>query len=218
MTTQHNRRIQAREKRRLVEQQLMRAVVDLLAQQPLHEITIDDAMRSTGLSRTAFYRYFPDLETILLRLVEEVPELFMMPAGDGPGFLSAPTDSDYRELSVRAVRHLATVFGDRAPVLRAVVNVDTVAPDAHHAWVEIQDDFINRIAARIQDLKDIGRSTVTNPSLTARALILMMVNALLEIDLNTPEIVEAHVFALAEIMYRAIFATDDESPADTPRP
>ena len=36
------------------------------------DLSVDELMQGTGLSRTAFYRFFPDREAVLLELLEEV--------------------------------------------------------------------------------------------------------------------------------------------------
>ena len=42
-----------------------------LKAKPFRELTVDELMEGTGLSRTAFYRYFPDRESVLVDLLEE---------------------------------------------------------------------------------------------------------------------------------------------------
>jgi AcrR family transcriptional regulator len=207
MTPQHQRRTQARAKRQLVEHQIMQAVADLLTQRPFHEITVDDVMRSTGLTRTAFYRYFPDLETVLVRLVAQLRAEIRQERGSR--FTDAPLDADLYEVGRRGFATVAAAFRERGPLLRAVTNVNAVALEAHQAWVEIQDELIDEVAARIRELKEARLSAVTNSAITARALVLMVVNVLLELDTDDAEVWDAAVASLTEIAARAIFATDD---------
>src|SRR5882757_2697475 len=44
----------------------------LLAERPLQEISIDDLTRPLGISRPAFYFYFPSKDAVLLALLDRV--------------------------------------------------------------------------------------------------------------------------------------------------
>src|SRR5262249_38803777 len=136
-------------------------------------------------------------------LVAELREALRLPVGRR--FNDAPLDSDFSDLAHEALSNVSTVFRERAPLLRAVVNAETVASEAHQEWVDIRDDFINDLAARIRWFNEAGLSTVTNSEMTARALVMMTESVLLG-----TVITDATTAALAEVMYRAIFASGGE--------
>src|SRR5437016_2686295 len=44
----------------------------LLAERPLHEVSVDDLARGAGISRPTFYFYFPSKEAVLLTLLDRM--------------------------------------------------------------------------------------------------------------------------------------------------
>ena len=57
----------------------MEAAEALLRERPFRELTVDDLMRRTGLSRPSFYVYFRDRHDLVLKVVEHIGgELFSM--------------------------------------------------------------------------------------------------------------------------------------------
>ena len=65
--TRTRTRAAAQQRRAATEQAILDATEALLETRPYRELTVEDVMEAAGLSRTAFYRYFPDLETVVLR-------------------------------------------------------------------------------------------------------------------------------------------------------
>ena len=66
------RRSANRRRREEARQRILDAARAILQGKPFRDLTVDELMSATGLSRTAFYRYFPDREAVLLELLEEV--------------------------------------------------------------------------------------------------------------------------------------------------
>ena len=66
-----SRRSANRRRRDEARQQIVEAARRELKVKPFRELTVDELMEGTGLSRTAFYRYFPDRESVLVDLLEE---------------------------------------------------------------------------------------------------------------------------------------------------
>src|SRR3954453_6264175 len=61
------------------EREILAAAERFLRERPLRELTIDEVMAGTGLSRPAFYVYFRDRHDLILRLIGEIgSELFEM--------------------------------------------------------------------------------------------------------------------------------------------
>src|SRR3712207_7576997 len=61
------------------EREIIAAAESLLRERPFRELTVDEVMRRTGLSRPSFYVYFRDRHHLVLRVVERIGgELFTM--------------------------------------------------------------------------------------------------------------------------------------------
>src|SRR3954462_6561748 len=99
------------------EREIVEAAGTLLREKPFRELTVDDLMRRTGLSRPSFYVYFRDRHDLVLKVVEHIGgELFAMSdrwyegTGDGPALVREAIDG------------LVGVFADHGPVLRALAD------------------------------------------------------------------------------------------------
>ena len=74
----------------VAEQEIIAAAEALLRERPFRELTVDEVMRRTDLSRPSFYVYFRDRHHLVLRVVEHIGgELFTMSdrwyPGEGDG-------------------------------------------------------------------------------------------------------------------------------------
>ena len=81
------------------EREIVEAAEALLREKPFRELTVDDLMRRTGLSRPSFYVYFRDRHDLVLKVVEHIGgELFAMSerwyegTGDGPALVREAID------------------------------------------------------------------------------------------------------------------------------
>src|SRR5204863_2300854 len=64
------------------ERAILETAERLLAERPLHEVSIDDLARGAGISRPTFYFYFPSKDAVLLALLDRVvAEAELMSAG-----------------------------------------------------------------------------------------------------------------------------------------
>ena len=54
----------------VAEREIMAAAEELLRERPFRELTVDEVMRRTELSRPSFYVYFRDRHHLVLRVVE----------------------------------------------------------------------------------------------------------------------------------------------------
>jgi len=83
-----SRRRTGRSKGDLREDQILAVVRRLLTEKSMTAITVDDITTAAGISRTAFYFYFPTKQAVLARLMEEVSDGFAQThvwlATDGP--------------------------------------------------------------------------------------------------------------------------------------
>src|SRR3989442_255273 len=86
MATENARRIRRRRRPEDAEREILDAAEALFTRRPVDAVTIDEVMSETGLSRQAFYAYFPDRHHLIPRVVgrlaaqpDEVPS-----GGEGP--------------------------------------------------------------------------------------------------------------------------------------
>src|SRR5215211_3945109 len=97
----------------VAEREIVAAAEELLRERPFRELTVDEVMRRTDLSRPSFYVYFRDRHHLVLRVVEHLgTELWTMSErwfageGDGPALTRDATEG------------LVSVFAEHGPVLR----------------------------------------------------------------------------------------------------
>ena len=62
-------RAAAQQRRAATEQAILDATEALFEERPFWELNVEDVMATAGLGRTAFYRYFHDLESVVVRLM-----------------------------------------------------------------------------------------------------------------------------------------------------
>ena len=147
----------------------MEAAEALLQERPFRELTVDDLMRRTGLSRPSFYVYFRDRHDLVLRVVEHIgEELFAMSerwyggTGDGP------------ELVREAIDGVVGVYAEHGPVLRALADAAAEDPRVEAAYVALIQRFVDATARHIEEEIAAGRVLPLDPVPTATALTWMM--------------------------------------------
>jgi len=141
----------------------------LLREKPFRELTVDDLMRRTGLSRPSFYVYFRDRHDVVLKVVEDIGgELFAMSerwyagTGEGPALVREAIDG------------LVGVFAEHGPVLRALADAAAEDPRVEAAYLALLQRFVDATARHIEGEIAAGRILPLDPVPTATALIWMM--------------------------------------------
>src|SRR3954453_13765767 len=99
----------------VAEQEIITAAEELLRERPFRELTVDEVMRRTDLSRPSFYVYFRDRHHLVLKVVERIGgEMFELSArwfkGGGDGAAEV-------RIAMRDVAHAWKTHG---PVMRAL--------------------------------------------------------------------------------------------------
>lgn len=152
----------------VAEREIIAAAEDLLRERPFREMTVDEVMRRTDLSRPSFYVYFRDRHHLVLRVVEHLgSELFTMSERwyEGKG--------DGAELAREAIEGIVTVFVEHGPVLRALADAAADDPDVETAYSALVQSFIDVTARHIAREIEAGRILPLNPDETAKALVWM---------------------------------------------
>ena len=163
--------VQTRRRRRSpaeAEREILDAAERFLRERPLRELTIDEVMGDTGLSRPAFYVYFRDRHDLVLRLIQEIgAELFEMAdrwlkgTGDGRQNLRA------------AIEGVVAVYARHGPVLRAISDAAGDDPTVEAAYRGLVERFIDATAAHIRAETRIGQVVQLNARRSAAALVWM---------------------------------------------
>ena len=152
----------------VAEQEIIAAAEALLRERPFRELTVDEVMRRTELSRPSFYVYFRDRHHLVLRVVEHIGgELFNMAdrwfKGEGDG----PT------LAREATEGIVAVFAEHGRVLRALADAAADDPGVETVYAELVQSFIDATAEHIQQEVLAGRILPLDARETATALVWM---------------------------------------------
>jgi TetR/AcrR family transcriptional regulator, ethionamide resistance regulator len=145
------------------EREILDSAEGFLRERPLRELTIDEVMAGTGLSRPAFYVYFRDRHDLVLRLISEIgSELFEM------------ADKWLKGGDLRAgVEGVVAVYAKHGPVLRAISDAAVDDPDVERAYHGLVQRFIDATAEHIRIEQRGGRAEGMTARRTAAALVWM---------------------------------------------
>ena len=149
--------------------QILRAAIELAADAPFKDLTVDEIARAAGVSRPAFYTYFADKAELLLGAVEEVARALYEKAdtwwhGEG----------EPAELVRGAVGGITEIYAANASLLRVAVEVSTYDDEVREFWLALTAQFIDATAAHIRS--DQGRGLIRSdldPEGTAESLVWM---------------------------------------------
>lgn len=134
-----------RRRRQRCEAAILAGVEQLLADHRWSELTVDAVARAAGLSRTAFYRFFPDLGTVLVRLVANVSDEI---AVSGAGFWQAPVGS--LDGLHAAASGAAAVFRDHHLLLRAMADASSTDEALDRTYRALVGRFVTATETRIR--------------------------------------------------------------------
>ncbi|HEX4219212.1 MAG TPA: TetR/AcrR family transcriptional regulator [Acidimicrobiales bacterium] len=140
----------------------------LLADHPWSEVSIQDIMSASGVSRTSFYRHFDDGQHLLLTLLEEVGHRTGAPAEKWLGATGDPV-----EALRAAVAELVSVYETHGPILQAIAEAAAQDSEIDAVYHQVAEGFVQTVAARIVIDVNAGASEVGDATETARALVWM---------------------------------------------
>ncbi len=146
--------------------EIVAAAEALLRERPFRELTVDEIMRRTGLSRPSFYVYFKDRHELVLRVVGHLRAELMGVADVWLGSLTGGPDS-----LRSAIKEVVVVYRQHSPVLRALADAASDDPEVETAYGDLIRSFISVAAERIAQDDHIapGMDAVE----TAKALVWM---------------------------------------------
>ncbi len=197
-------RKRVRERRNAAEQAILDATEALLADREFRDLTVEDVMASTALTRTSFYRYFPDLEAVLLRLLSELGDELRRTADS---WLQDPSTG------LEAGVEFVTLYKEHGRLLLAFEQAAGAGTEIDGAWRSVIEAFTDRYTRFVSDLCEQGMSTIAQPEQTARALVGMTERYLLETYGRGPAVdVGVAAATLAEIWQRTLFSSGVVKP------
>lgn len=190
-----------------MERAILDATESLLDTGSFHALTVEDVMRAAGLTRTAFYRYFPDLESVLLR---RMTELHAELAHAAEVFLNL--DACLEGAILAANTGLAGVYRDHGRILLAFADAAGRGPEIEEAWHRTIDSFVAPVVTRLEDLQAKGLTDLDDTEETARALVWMNERYLLETFGRHRQVdVDVAARVLSRIWHRVLFPGASET-------
>jgi AcrR family transcriptional regulator len=200
------RKGRARRRRRtpeVAEGEIIAAAEAFLRERPFRELTVDEVMKRTDLSRPSFYVYFHDRHQLVLRVVEHLgSELFTMSdrwlsgTGEGPDLARAALDG------------IVAVYVEHGPVMLALADAAVDDPGVEQAYTALVQSFVDATARHIEEEIDAGRILPLSAHETATALVWMM-ERYLSLSLGREPLTPAQTVAdtLATIWTRVLYGT-----------
>jgi AcrR family transcriptional regulator len=176
-------RARQRERREEVRAQIVAAANGVLRRRPYRDLTVDEVMGATGLSRTVFYRHFDDLADLVLRVLsEEGGALYRLEQPLAASALDTP------EAIRRALAGPVRAFADHGPLVRAMAEAASHDERIERAHNDLRASFIELTEGYIRDLQARGLTAVVDAHETSVALNLMNETYLIEVFGRQPAV------------------------------
>ncbi len=151
------------------QKEIIEAAETLLRERPFRELTVDEVMRRTELSRPSFYVYFRDRHELVLRVVQHIFQNLLAPSNHwldndegGP--------AELRE----AIIGVVDVYANHAHVLRALADAAADDTDVEHVYNGLNNSFRDLAAVKIATDVGRGRMPAMDGREVATSLIWMM--------------------------------------------
>lgn len=192
---------------REAENEILDAAEAFLMERPFGELTVDEVMARTGLSRPAFYVYFRDRHALATRILERVgAELFEIDRGWLEG-----TGGDSWSMVRDTLRAGAAFFARRGPLLRAIADAAASDPEVERLYrFGLLERFAGAVTGRIErGIRDGDMRPVPDAAAVGQALVLLTERYLLDTVSRGPHVdPEPVVEALALIWTRTLYDQD----------
>jgi AcrR family transcriptional regulator len=207
MSTREARPVAGKRRRRSpesAEREILDAAEALLRERPFRDLTIDDVMARTTLSRPSFYVYFRGRHELVVRLVEGIGgELYSSAASWLEG------DGDPREGVREALEAVTAVYVRHGLALGAIADAADQDAEVEPIYRGLVQRFIDANAKRIAEESARGNIAGLDSQETARALVLMSERYFTETLGRLPqEPVEQVVETLTTIWLRVLYGAD----------
>jgi len=194
--TRSQTRSAAQERRAATERAIVNATEALIEQRAFVEISVEDVMAATGLGRTAFYRYFPDLESVVERLMAGIIDEIW--AASAQWILAEDPLAPLAD----AVRRLVEVYRSHGRVLQAFEDAARAGSELRARWNESLGTMVGPLKSHLLRLMLAGRASAAFPEQTIDALAIFTERYLLsvygeggEVDVEWPTVVLLQVWS-----------------------
>jgi AcrR family transcriptional regulator len=192
------------------ERAIMRTAEELLETRPLSQISVDALARGAGLSRSAFYFYFPSKDAVVLALVERLVDEAGGALDDALQRAGLGPDSWKEGIAI-----FYEIFGAHRAVIQAAVELSASNEEAQSLWAQITAGWVEQVAERIGQERESGHATASVPARDlATALVQMNERALRSVFTgDQPAITEGEVIdVLAHVWVSAIYGPALSAP------
>jgi AcrR family transcriptional regulator len=176
----------------------------LLEERSLHEISVDDIARGAGISRPAFYFYFPSKEAVLLTLLDRVVE-------EARGGIQLERLAlDPREVLRQGIGSIHETFRAHRAVTLAVASARATSSEVRELWARVMETFVIATASAIESERLRGAAPPGVPARDLAIALNRMNESVLQASFEgDPPAVEpdAVIDTLVEVWYLAIYGT-----------
>jgi AcrR family transcriptional regulator len=192
------------------ERAIMRTAEELLQTCSLGQVSVDALARGAGLSRSAFYFYFPSRDAVVLGLVEQMISDAAAARDDAlrAGHASGP--GSWRE----SIAIFFEIFGAHRAVVEAAIELCASNEEARGLWSQTMAGWVQHVTERIEAERARGAAPEGVPARDlATALVQMNERALGAVFTSTaPAIAESVVLdTLTHIWVSAIYAAPEHA-------
>ncbi|MGO9487922.1 MAG: TetR/AcrR family transcriptional regulator [Solirubrobacteraceae bacterium] len=141
----------------------------LLEQRSPQQISVDDLARGAGISRPAFYFYFPSKDAVFLTLIDRLVEQADAARGDVLERLPEDPAARWRE----GLQVFYETFGAHRAVVLAGAQVRTANAEARELWANVMENWVSDAAIAIGAERARGAAP---PGIDARDLAVALVS------------------------------------------
>jgi TetR/AcrR family transcriptional regulator, ethionamide resistance regulator len=193
------------------EREILGAAEAFLRERPFRDLTVDEVMGRTTLSRPSFYVYFRDRHQLAVRLVEGIgAELFEMAERwlEGTG--------DPRVTVAEALEGICAVYAEHGLVLGAIADAAGHDSDVEATYRGLIERFVDAATVRIEADVAAGRTDSLDARETARALVWMSERYLTETLGRLPRApVETVAGTLLTVWLRTLYGPEPVSAQES---
>lgn len=147
--------VDANQRKRLrrgeVEERLRGAIRDLAAESNYRDLRVEELAARAGLSRSAFYFYYPGKLELLLDATQGASEELF-----GYADLWYSGDGDSKVMIIEVLRNMSIGFARHADLLRMAAEVAAFDEDIASFWRGLVDRFTTGVSGRLQRDQQAG--------------------------------------------------------------
>jgi AcrR family transcriptional regulator len=188
------RRSANRRRRNETREQILATARRELKTKPFRELTVDELMQGTGMSRTAFYRFFPDREAVLLDLLEDVW---------GEASEARDTESSGLGVSAASIDALRVLLAENRSLLKAVADATASDEEVERSYRAFMRDYwIDDLTDRIKKAQERDLAQGLDPELAGEALGWMAERMVTQtLDREPDEVLDTIIAIVAKCVY-----------------